>query len=915
RECSRIENVNKYDDLAYIIYTSGTTGMPKGVEVLQRNVVRLVINTNYITISEQDRILQTGSIAFDASTFEIWGALLNGATLYLTTKDVIMNADLLNDYLNENEISILWLTASLFSKLVNENDKLFQKVKYLLTGGDIVSSKHVKMVKDRVPDIHIINGYGPTENTTFSTCYEIKNITDNLPIGRPIANSTAFIFDQNKKLVPIGVPGELYVGGDGLSKGYLNNQELTKTKFVQNPYYRDEIIYKTGDLARWLPDKNIEFLGRIDHQVKIRGFRVELDEIVNRISEIEGIRDCVVIVVGQDNKLLCAYYVSDREFTSSDLRKILNRNLPDYMIPSFFVRLDEMPLNTNGKVDREALLEIDHNMEMSEDYQAPRNDIEEKVSAIFAGILGLNEISITDDFFELGGHSLSATTVIGRIHKELNVYVPIAEFFRLRNVESVSEYISFTKKEDFVSISPVNEAEYYDVSSAQQRMYILQQMDKTSISYNIPMAVEIKGRIDLKRVQKAFEILIERHEALRTSFHSVDNQIVQKIHSIDEVTSSMDIVDFMDQKDNECIKSEIKNLIRPFDLEKFPLLRLKLLRREEDRYILVLDIHHIISDGTSMSILIKEFSEIYSDRQLPKLRLQYKDYAFWQKKIRELDAFKQQEKYWLKEFSGHLPVLDLISPDLRRNHMTFAGDYVVFALDSEVTEKVIAQANETENTLFMVLLANIILLLSKYSGQKDIIIGTPSAGRNHSDLENIMGMFVNTLAIRGKVDESLSFKDYLNTIKGKTLKAFSNQDYQFEELVDHIGLRRSLKRNPLFDIMFVLQNFEESRLKLDDASISPYDVSEYDGVTKFDMTIEAYKNDNEISFTIRYLSELFDRQTVIRITKLLQDLIRFTSGEGRDTKLCDIELMTEEEKDALQEEMNLYGMDELSFFE
>ncbi|MCH7322498.1 amino acid adenylation domain-containing protein [Solibacillus sp. MA9] len=912
-----LDNIHSSNHLAYVIYTSGTTGIPKGVEVIQRNVVRLVKNTNYIEIKDHDKILQTGSIAFDASTFEIWGALLNGATLHLVSNEIILNANNLEQYLSKNRITILWLTSALFNKLVEDHNNLFKYLKYLLVGGDVVSLKHVMIVKKQAPNIKVINGYGPTENTTFSTYYEIYDTTSTLPIGKPIANSTAYILDKHNKLVPIGVPGELCVGGDGVARGYLNNEELTKAKFVKNPYKYGEKLYRTGDITRWLPDGNIEFLGRIDKQVKIRGFRIELDGIENRLSEIVGIKAAVVVDKGEaENKYLCAYYVAEKEYSVAELRENLKNNLPDYMIPSYFIKLKEMPLTSNGKVDRRSLPEPEGEINTGAEYEAPRNELEKQLVTVWESVLGLNHIGINDDFFVLGGHSLKATKLVGRIHKELNVQVPLKEVFNFRSIKGLSEYIVAAGKEEYKSIGLAEKKDYYEVSSAQKRMYILQEFDKDSIAYNIPMAVEIAGDFQLERMNEIFLELMNRHETLRTTFHTKNREIVQLIHSIEEIQFNIDKMDLSDKDEvikEDQLRERIKEFVKPFDLEKLPLFRVSIIRLEKNEFLMLLDMHHIISDGTSMAILTKEFADLYANKKLEDLRIQYKDYSTWQLNRRKKIEFKRQEEYWLKEFSGTIPTLNLPTVDYTRpeiNH--FNGDNIQFILDKETTHNIIEVAKETGSTLYMILLANINILLSKYSGQEEIIVGTPIAGRNHRDLENLVGMFVNTLAIRTMVKEELSFKDYLKMVKEKTLKAYENQDYQFEELVDKVDARRSLNKNPIFDIMFVLQNFEESSIKLDNITLKPYDLNGFENTGRFDITIEAFQSDDEIHFKVSYLTSLYDQQTIERMVQLLQDLMKLTST-NLGKVIGDIELLTNDEKSFFEKEVDYYNSNEFEF--
>lgn len=436
---------SEYYSDAYIMYTSGSTGKPKGVLVKQKGIVRLVKDINYTTLTKDSIILQTGAPAFDAITFEIWGALLNGGSLVMIGKDTLLNVNRLNSVIIENNINTLWLSSSLFNQLIQERRDVFLGIRYLLVGGDVVSSKHVKIAYENNPGIQVINCYGPTENTTFSTTYPIPiDISGDIPIGKPISNSTTYIFDYNEKLQPIGIVGELFVGGDGLAEGYINNPEMTHNRFIDNPFSIGERLYRTGDLARWLLNGNIEFIGRIDNQIKIRGFRVELSEIERSILEHSGVKDCVVIKRTENNEsYICAYIVpiDPLNFTVESIREYISKRLPEYMIPSYFVQLDKIPLTTNGKVDRKVLplpkINIDN------EYCPPSNEIQTKLVKIWSEILNVpqEKISINISFFDIGGHSLRATIFANRLFEEMNVEIKLIDFFNNPTIKGISELI------------------------------------------------------------------------------------------------------------------------------------------------------------------------------------------------------------------------------------------------------------------------------------------------------------------------------------------------------------------------------------------------------------------------------------------------------------------------------------------
>ncbi|MDT8717660.1 amino acid adenylation domain-containing protein [Clostridium sp. 19966] len=897
-----LENISKAENIAYVIYTSGTTGRPKGVAVIQRNVVRLVKNTNYIEFKREDKLLQTGSITFDASTLEIWGSLLNGIELHITSKDVILNGEKLKEYLSSNKITIMWLTSPLFNKLCEEDPEIFRELRCLLAGGDVVSAKNVNLVRKYAPQLTVINGYGPTENTTFSTCYVIsENLDENktIPIGKPIANSTAYILDKDNNLVPTGVYGELCVGGDGLAREYLNNKELTAKKFVENPFEQGQRMYRTGDLARWLPDGNIEFLGRIDYQVKIRGFRIELGEIEKALLKLKGIKEALVIDREEDgNKYLCAYIVSAEDYSIKKLREELKNALPDYMIPSYFIILDEMPLNQSGKIDRKALPIPDGNIETGAEYIAARNKIEEILINIWSEILEINKIGIDDDFFALGGHSLKAIKMVAMIQRELSVEISVGDIFKNTTVRSLGEHLEKIRESVYHSIEAVEEKEFYEVSSAQKRMYALNQFSKEEINYNIPSVFILEGKVEKDRIQESFNRLIERHEAFRTSFELVKDKIMQRIHR--HVDFKMDYEEAYNSS-NEAINIEIDKFVRPFDLSKAPLLRVKLIRLAEEKYLLMFDMHHIISDGSSMSIVMDEFTRLFKGENLKELRVQYKDYSAWENKMQESPFMKKYEEYWLSIFKDEIPVLNLPTDYPRPSIQSFEGASIEFTLEKALTEKLKKISAENGATLYMTLLSAYNILLSKYSGQDDIVVGSPIAGRSHIDLYNIVGMFINTLSMRNYPKPDKIFNKFLQEVKESALKAYENQNYQFDRLVEKLDIKRDLSRNALFDTMFILQNTENKELQLDNITIKKFPFEKR--ISKFDLTLAAEEKGDKLEFDLEYCTKLFKKQTMEKFIEHFKNIL-YQIINNPEITISDIDMLSEEERQEILLDFN-----------
>ncbi|WP_066496038.1 non-ribosomal peptide synthetase [Abyssisolibacter fermentans] len=910
-DSENLNNINQSNDLAYIIYTSGTTGKPKGVMIENKSVIRLVRNLNYVEFTENDRIMQTGSIVFDAITFEMWGSLLNGLSLYLIDKEELLDANKLENEIIKNKITIAFLTTSLFNQLANTRPDIFKELKYLLVGGDVLDPKYTNLVIDKCKNIKIINGYGPTENTTFSTYFEIKDYEDNIPIGKPLNNSTAYIMSKNN-LQPVGIAGELCVGGEGLARGYLNRSKLTAEKFIDNPFVQGERIYKTGDLAKWLPDGNIEFLGRIDHQVKIRGYRIELGEIENQLRKHPSVKETVVAVRKDKtgDSYLCGYVVMDEEINVQEIVNFLNKYLPEYMIPKHFVQIEKMPLTPNGKVDVKALLKLKESVEFEVIYEAPSNATEETLVQIWKEVLNIDRnIGVNDNFFSLGGHSLKATTMVAQIFKKLKVEMPLVEIFTRPTIREIAEFIRTADKNIYTSIKDYSQEfkdikysskgyKCYPLSSAQKRMYALNNIEDNT-SYNIPMALKIEGDLQKTKIEEIFNKLIERHESLRTSFEIIDGEVMQIINENSNFT-----LNYI-EKDEAEIDEIINEFVQKFDLREAPLLRGSLIKVDENVHVLLLDLHHIISDGVSNEIFVKEFIEFYNGKELPKLDVQYIDYVLWQKKLLESGKIEKQKKYWLEVFGKEIPEL-LIGDYQRPMVKSSQGDTIGYYLDEELAGKLREICRETGSTMYMLLLSAFNILLSRYSMQDDIVVGTPIAGRNHGDLNSIVGMFVNTLAMRNYPEANKTFRKFLMEVKTNALNAYENQDYQFEELVESLNIERNISRNPLFDVMFTMQNMEMSEVKLEDLTINPYVVK--NNVSKFDMDLTAVETKKGIDLSIGYCTKIFKRETIYKLFKHYENILKAVV-QNLDIELRDIEILTEKEKDRLLYDFNSTKVD------
>lgn len=1330
-----LEHLSGPRNTAYIIYTSGTTGKPKGAILEHRNVVRLFFNDkDLFDFNQNDTWTMFHSYCFDFSIWEMYGALLYGGRLVMVPETTARETKEYLKLLKKEKITILNQTPSAFYNLSGEEMKQEHNelaLRYIIFGGEELKTGKLKDWKNRYPNTKLINMYGITETTVHVTYKEItdKDIEKGVSnIGRPIPTLSIYILDKNMRLLPFGAAGEICVSGEGLARGYLNRPELTAEKFITNPFVQGEKMYRSGDLARWMPEGELEYLGRIDDQVKIRGHRIELGEIEAALNGYYGIKDCVVTLkkgvtgeaclaayviprtdaddiigvrekdenleqVGQWEKVFdgvynnetlpgdetfnivgwnssytgkpiperemaewlnttierilrykpeqvlevgcgtgmilyriapdcnaycatdlsseavnyvkkvlkknhalhekitlinaaaddfsqikgeydfaifnsivqyfpsmeylidvlektinvlkpgsviylgdirnysllktfhtsVALYKSEGEVCVEDLRYHIEKNiamdselvidpvffyalkkyfprithtdvfykagggdneltlfrydvalhigtdikygpetqynwgkdgldledikkvlekdrpevlriadvpsgrvsrvisetdavydetdmitvgqvrdkankslagnaiefeefrqmvnseynvetlwagpgkdncfnvvfirnekireagrrvyseltwdigserpldeyvnnplkakylksfvgnlknylktrLPEYMIPSYFIQLERLPLTSNGKIDRKALPEPDINWIISNKYEAPQNKTEEKLAEIWSRVLGVGMVGINDNFFDLGGHSLNATVLTGEIHRELNVEIPLSELFKSPTIKELSVYIQASGEDLYESIESCEEKEYYEASSAQKRLYILQQLKKDITAYNMPAVFQLDGEINSDRIETAFKKLIKRHEALRTYFETIDGEIVQKIDNEYEFKIGMK------QEMAKGIQAIVSDFIKCFELEKAPLFRVELAESGKKNYLLI-DMHHIISDGVSVGILIKEFTMLYNGIEPEPLKLQYKDFAQWQNRLLKSGKIKKQKEYWRNCFKDEIPVLSLPCDYERPAVQSFKGDSISFSLDEKATVGLRAVAKENESTVNMVLLSVLNILLSKYSGQDCIVIGVPVAGRPHADLQGIMGMFVNTLALRNYPKAEKTFKEFLKEVKENSIRAYENQSYQFEALIEEINVRREPGRNPLFDVMLSMINTDfTSDIELDGLTLKPLITD--NKVSKFDLILNAVETGRKIGMSFDYSSSLFKRSTIERAVNDFKLITRAVSA-NTGIEISKIQILSEDERRyILREDENMKDIKNQNF--
>jgi len=899
--------VNESRDLAYVIYTSGSTGLPKGVLIEHRSVInRLNWMHRSYPIDASDVILQKTPYTFDVSVWELFWGTTKGSALHLLAAEGEKDPLQILEAIHLHRVTTLHFVPSMLQIFLlhleqhPEDIGKLSSVKQVFASGEALHLHQVRLFQSLLYErfgTRLVNLYGPTEATVDVSCFDCfaEPMDQLVPIGRPIDNIQLLVVNEHLQLQPVGLPGELCIAGDGLARGYLNQPELTAQKFIDHPYADNQKLYRTGDLVRWREDGHIEYLGRLDHQVKIRGYRIECEEIAYRMSVDPRVQDAVVVAHkdAQSELYLCGYYISDQEIGMQEWHSLLSKTLPDYMIPAFYVRMDRFPLSANGKLDCKALPLPEFEARDEAASAQPSNEIEAKLVAIWQDLLGVRQFGVEDNFFSLGGHSLRAAHLVTKIHEAFQVSIALKEVFQSPTIRQLSQQIASAERERFVSIVPAEPKEAYPLSSAQKRLYILHQMEEASTAYHLSQAIRMTGALDAEKVESVFHRLIERHESLRTSFGWSDGVPVQRIQP--QVIFSLEMADGQDES------TRIRSFLRPFDLTQAPLLRVVLIRKSPDDHVLLFDMHHLIADGLSTVHLANEFIALYEGKELPPLRIQVKDYTEWQNQWLSSEQAALQERFWLAQFADGIPTLQLPTDFVRPSRKTTQGDRIVAQLSERDTQAVRDLAMAHGATPYMVLLAAFNVLLHKYAGQDEIIVGTPVSGRTHSDIQPLIGMLVNTLALKTKISADESFSTLLAATKELTIEAFQHQDYPFERLIDQLKLERDLSRNPLFDAMFIVQNMGLPELKLDDIEFAPYALD--NPTAKFDLTLEVVEQAAALTFNLEYATSLFTPETADR---MLRHYIQIVQGVCREPacSIAEMEWMSEEEKRVILVDFN-----------
>ncbi|HXU46381.1 MAG TPA: amino acid adenylation domain-containing protein [Thermoanaerobaculia bacterium] len=917
------------ETLAYVMFTSGSTGRPKGVAVPHRAVVRLVRGASFARLAADEVFVQLAPVAFDASTLEIWGALGNGARLVLPPAGPLSLGDL-GDLLARHRATTLWLTAGLFHQIVDERPAALRGLRQLLAGGDALSVPHVTRALEilAAPEGALINGYGPTENTTFTCCHRTAQSIgaggrwDGVPIGRPISGTYVRVLDRALRPVPIGAIGELYAGGRGLAQGYAGRPELTAERFVPDPHGAPgepgARLYATGDRARFRGDGQIEFLGRADTQVKVRGFRVELEEIQAALAAHPGVASAVVAAreaaPGDGDKRLVAYFVATPEGpapTAAALGAHLAERLPAFMIPSRFVALAALPLSANGKVDRRALPAPE---EVENEGTAPRTPEEELLAGLWADLVGAPAPGVEDDFFAAGGHSLLATRLLARVEEAFAVRVPLGSFFERPSIAALAQEIDRLRGNASLGGAAPHRLPRLDrgvllpLSFAQERLWLLDRFEPGSPAYNISAGIALRGDLDVAALAAAIDRLARRHESLRTTFEVMAGAPGARV--ADRGTLALPQVDLGGLGEGEASRrAEAERIARrealfPFQLARGPLLRFVLIRLAERERALSMVTHHIVSDGWSIGILVRDLSSLYAalarrDGTLPELTplaAQYADFAAWQRAELSGAARERLLGFWREQLTGAPPMLELPTDRPRPAIRSFRGGAVRAVLAPAAADRLRALARSRGATFFMVLLAAFDLLCSRLAGQDEVVVGTPISGRKRREFEGLIGIFLNTLALRTDLSGDPTFVELLARVRRTALAAYAHQDLPFEHLLDELRPERDLSRTPLFQVFFNMLTYPSEAIVLPGLSIEP--LGPPDVPAKFDLTVYLSESDGALAVEFVWNADLFSAARAAEMLRQYEALLAAVA-ERPEESIERYSLLTETARAAL----------------
>ena len=870
---SNLDNSANPESLAYVRYTSGSTGKPKGVEISHRALVNLLLSMQREPgFTKADSLLAITTHAFDISDLELYLPLICGGRLVIADRDEVRDSRRLAQRLGESKCTVLQATPSAWRGLIDAGWSGQANLK-ALCGGEALPRDLAELLLARAGELW--NLYGPTETTVWSAVQRVTSGSGPVPIGRPIDNTQMYVLDAHQQLVPTQASGELYIGGAGVARGYLRRQELMH-RFVPNPFRPGERLYRTGDLARWLPDGTLEYLGRVDNQVKIRGFRIEPGEIEAVLSRHPAVGQCVVVCEETpDDKRLVAYFEARAESapSTSELRAHL-KELPEYMVPAAFVRLDKLPLTLNGKIDRKALpASSSQGVAPAENFVAPRTETEKALAAIWAELLKVERVGVNDSFFDLGGHSLLAIRAISRVRDLFGVDLPAQALFERSTIAELAPLIAKPEASatHAAKIPRRQQPGPYPLAAGQEPLWFLGQLAPDSPVYNIVDLIPLDGAYDAEALRKAIRTMVRRHEVLRTAFFYHNGQPMQEVApTLDVELQEVDLSGLPEvEQEREQLRVVHEEGRKTFDLSQLPLFRGIVIHRSAQEHKLFLVIHHIIADEWALELIHKEIAQLYSaysrgqSPALKELPIQYADVACWQQQWLHSEKLQMQLAYWKNELAGAPPVLELATDKPRPAVQSFRGATELFQLPENLSPQLKSLCREEHASLFMILEASFAALLHRYTGQDDILVGTPISGRTQSETENLIGYFLNTIILRAQFTEDPSFRELLQQVRERALGAYAHADLAFNRLVAELAPERDLSRTPLFQVMFILHE-----------SYGASEVSKVSGIhqlatgtSKFDLTLSISETEHGLEGLIEYSTDLFEASTIRQIGK------------------------------------------------
>ena len=900
---NKINNPNvetNNEDAFCVIYTSGSTGTPKGVELKRIGVINMVNSyKKFLYTDTCENFLSTSTVAFDMFIVENFVSLLSGKTVILTNEEEQKIPAYTSELIKKYNVDFILSTPSKIELLLlnDETKASLKNVKVIQLGGEVFKGSLYKRLRE-CSNAKIFNGYGPSECTACSSNKEITDSED-ITIGVPFLNTRIYILNDDLNILPIGYTGEICICGDGVGKGYINNPEITKKSFVKD-IYSDRIMYKTGDMGKYAEDGNIIYIGRRDAQVKLRGLRIELDEITNKITKINGIINAVSVIKKVNNiDCICSYVIKSSDITEEEIQDNLKQSLPYYMIPSHIVFMDSLPITLNGKIDTKKLPDI----QMQENnYIAPKTDTEIKLSKLWNEILDIEKISTDSNFFNLGGDSLCSIKLISEVYSVFGIKINIKDIFQYSTIKSLSKHIDSLqaqKKQTSMTIAKAPEQESYPLSSAQRRIYFTINMDPDTTTYNTPGALLFDKCPDTSKLENAINTVINKNCAFKTYFEVDQNDDVkQKL--MEKIDFKLNVIK-ENQKDLEQI---FKSFLKPFDLSKAPLFRAELHVFSDNSAALFIDIHHIICDGESIFLFINDLCNLYNGSEIPSKEIDYIDYSVWENNNLVSEKYKKDKSYWLKQFEDEIPILNMPTNYSRPVIQSFEGNkiYATISKQSQIEEF----CKKYNTTAYSLLLTCYYILLYKYTNQTDIIVGSPIVGRDKAELYDIIGMFVNTLALRSNIDSNSRFVDYLRINTAKLFTAFEHQTYPFDELVKDLNISRDTSRNPLFDTMFTYQNNGNPKVNLNGINTKYYIPDNHS--SKFDFSLEILPDGSDLKLNLEYCTKLFSKNFM---DKFLQHYINILNIilDNPNIQISKINMLSEDEENLILNKYNQNSLD------